>query len=198
MKHKINIYSDKKIRFFLSELFFDYELFFRDLIEIPNYPYSSAANIIFLSDEESIKLIDFKKLSDNFLVLSSLKNKNPSIDIQFVKIPKPINQIKALIKNFVENLKIKFHDITIVNEKLTNINNNSFCYLTKLESKILTYLIIEKKSTKKYIQENILNIKSTIQTSSLDSHLTRIRKKMNQIETDVKIQSKNETLTIII
>ena len=198
MKHKINIYSDKKIRFFLSELFFDYELFFRDLIEIPNYPYSSAANIIFLSDEESTKLIDFKKLSDNFLVLSSLKNKNPSIDIQFVKIPKPINQIKALIENFVENLKIKFHDIIIVNEKLTNINNNSFCYLTKLESKILTYLIIEKKSTKKYIQENILNIKSTIQTSSLDSHLTRIRKKMNQIETDVKIQSKNETLTIII
>ena len=197
MKHKINIYSDKKIRFFLSELFFDYELFFRDLIEIPNYPYSSAANIIFLSDEESTKLIDFKKLSDNFLVLSSLK-KNPSIDIQFVKIPKPINQIKTLIKNFVENLKIKFHDITIVNEKLTNINNNSFCYLTKLESKILTYLIIEKKSTKKYIQENILNIKSTIQTSSLDSHLTRIRKKMNQIETGVKIQSKNETLTIII
>ena len=198
MKHKINIYSDKKIRFFLSELFFDYELFFRDLIEIPNYPYSSAANIIFLSDEESTKLIDFKKLSDNFLVLSSLKNKNPSIDIKFVKIPKPINQIKALIENFVENLKIKFHDITIVNEKLTNINNNSFCYLTKLESKILTYLIIEKKSTKKYIQENILNIKSTIQTSSLDSHLTRIRKKMNQIETGVKIQSKNETLTIII
>ena len=198
MKHKINIYSDKKIRFFLSELLFDYELFFRDLIEIPNYSYSSAANIIFLSDKESTKLIDFKKLSDNFLVLSSLKNKNPSIDIQFVKIPKPINQIKALIENFVENLKIKFHDIIIVNEKLTNINNNSFCYLTKLESKILTYLIIEKKSTKKYIQENILNIKSTIQTSSLDSHLTRIRKKMNQIETDVKIQSKNETLTIII
>ena len=197
MKHKINIYSDKKIRFFLSELFFDYELFFRDLIEIPNYPYSSAANIIFLSDKESTKLIDFKKLSDNFLVLSSLKNKNPSIDIQFVKIPKPINQIKALIDKFVENLKIKFHDITIVNEKLTNINNNSFCYLTKLESKILTYLITEKKSTKKYIQENILNIKSTIQTSSLDSHLTRIRKKMNQIKTSVKIQSKNEILTIV-
>ena len=197
MKHKINIYSDKKIRFFLSELFFDYELFFKDLIEIPNYPYSSAANIIFLSDEESTKLIDFKKLSDNFLVLSSLSNKNPSIDIQFVRIPKPINQIKALIEKFVENLKIKFHDITIVNEKLTNINNNSFCYLTKLESKILTYLIIEKKSKKKYIQENILNIKSTIQTSSLDSHLTRIRKKMNQIKTSVKIQSKNEILTII-
>ena len=198
MKNKINIYSDKKSRSFLSDLFFDYELFFRDFIEIPNYLNSCAANIIFLSDEESTKLIDFKKLSDNFLVLSSLKNKNPSIDIQFVKIPKPINQIKTLIKNFVENLKIKFHDIIIVNEKLTNINDNSSCYLTKLESEILKYLIIEKESTKKHIQENILNIKSTIETNSLDSHLTRIRKKMYKIKTTVKIQSRNEKLLIVV
>ena len=117
---------------------------------------------------------------------------------QRIKIPTSINYIKTIIENFVENLKIKFHDITIVNEKLTNINNNSFCYLTKLESEILSYLITEKESTKKYIQENILNIKSTIQTNSLDSHLTRIRKKMNQIKTSVKIQSKNEKLLIII
>ncbi|MDC3078951.1 helix-turn-helix domain-containing protein, partial [Pelagibacteraceae bacterium] len=84
------------------------------------------------------------------------------------------------------------------NEKLTNINNNSFCYLTKLESEILTYLIVEKESTKKHIQENILNIKSTIQTNSLDSHLTRIRKKMYKIKTSVKIQSKSEKLLIVI
>ena len=86
----------------------------------------------------------------------------------------------------------------IVNEKLTNTNNSSFCYLTKLESEILTYLIIEKESTKKYIQENILNIKSSIQTNSLDSHLTRIRKKMYKIKTIVKIQSKSEKLLIVI
>ena len=62
----------------------------------------------------------------------------------------------------------------------------------------LTYLIIEKEGTKKYIQENILNIKSTIQTNSLDSHLTRIRKKMYKIKTSVKIQSKSEKLLIVI
>ena len=81
---------------------------------------------------------------------------------------------------------------------MTNIKNNSFCYLTKLETEILSHLIIQKESTKKYIQENILNIKSTIQTNSLESHVTRIRKKMNQIETTVKIKSKNEKLLITI
>ena len=31
---------------------------------------------------------------------------------------------------------------------MTNINNNSFCYLTKLESEILSYLIYEKEALK--------------------------------------------------
>ena len=167
-----------------------------NLIEIPNYIESSGIHVIFLNDEESTKLIDFKKLSDNFLILSNLENNNLNTNNQPIKIPKSINNIKTIIENFVENLKIKFHDIIIVNEKLTNINTKSSCYLTKLESEILTYLIIEKESSKKYIQENILNIKSTIETNSLESHLTRIRKKMNQIQTDIKIQSKNEKLLI--
>ena len=198
MKNKINIFSDKKIKPFLIELLYDYELFFIDINEVQKHLENSGASIIFLNDRESIKLIDFKKLSDNFLILSNLKNINQNIYNQLFKIPKSINNLKTIIENFLENLKIKFHDIAIVNEKLTNINNNSFCYLTKLESEILTYLIIEKESTKKYIQENILNIKSTIQTNSLDSHLTRIRKKMYKIKTSVKIQSKSEKLLIVI
>ena len=198
MKNKINIFSDKKIKFFLIELFSDYELFFMNINEIPKYIEHTGINIIFLNDKESTKKIDLKKLSDNFLILTNLKNQNPDINNQLIKVPKSIKYIKNLVENFVENLKIKFHDIIIVNEKLTNINDNSSCYLTKLESEILKYLIIEKESTKKHIQENILNIKSTIETNSLDSHLTRIRKKMYKIKTSVKIQSKNEKLLIVI
>jgi len=198
LKKKINIFSDKKIKFFLIELLSDYKLSFIDLNNIQKYIENTAINIIFLIDKENTNLIDFKKLSDNFLLISNIKNENLNKNNQVIRIPKSINNIKTIIENFVENVKIKFHDISIVNEKLTNIKNNSFCYLTKLESEILTYLIIEKEGTKKYIQENILNIKSTIQTNSIDSHLTRIRKKMNKIKTSVKIQSKSEKLLIII
>ena len=129
--------------------------------------------------------------------MSNMKNQYLNNN-QFIKVPTSINQIKTITENFLENIQITFQDIVIDNEKMTNIKNKSFCYLTKLESEILSYLIIEKQSTKKYIQENILNIKSTIQTNSLDSHLTRIRKKMNKINTVIKIQSKNEKLLIII
>ena len=198
MKNKINIFSDKKIISFLKNLFSNYELFFMNLNEIEDNFENTYANIIFIKDTDSINSIDFKKLNDNFLILSNLKNKKINTNNKLITIPISINQIQTTIINFTENLKIKIHDISIANEKLTNIKNNSFCYLTKLETEILSHLIIEKESTKKYIQENILNIKSTIQTNSLESHLTRIRKKLSQIETTVKIQSKNEKLLITI
>ena len=198
MKNKINIFSDKKIKFFLSQLFSDHELFFFDLSEVQKNLENTKTNIVFINDNESKISIDFKKLSNNFLILSNMKNQNLKTNNQLIKTPTSINHIKTLVENFLENIKISFHDITIINEKMTNINNNSFCYLTKLESEILSFLIIEKKSTKKYIQENILSIKSTIQTSSLDSHLTRIRKKINQIDSNIKIHSKSEKLLITI
>ena len=198
MKNKINIFSDIKIKFFLRELFPDYELFFMDLSEIQNYVEHNSINIIFLNNDESTKTFDFKKLKGNFLILSNIKNQSMKINNQLIKTPTSINQIKTITENFLENIKIIFHDITIINDKMTNINNDSFCYLTKIESEILSYLIYEKESTKNYIQENILNIKSTIKTNSLDSHLTRIRKKMNQIKTSIKIQSKSEKLLITI
>ena len=198
MKNKINIFSDKKIKYFLSDLFSDYELFFMGLNEIKKYIESNSTNIIVLNNDESSNLFDFKKLKGNFLILSNVDNQRMNINNQLIKTPTTINQIKTITENFVENIKIIFHDITIVNEKMTNINNKSFCYLTKLESEILSYLIYEKVSTKNYVQENILNIKSTIKTNSLDSHLTRIRKKLNQINTTIKIQSKSEKLLITI
>tara|TARA_B100000989_G_scaffold244428_1_gene191503 strand:+ start:725 stop:1321 length:597 start_codon:yes stop_codon:yes gene_type:complete len=198
LKNKINIFSDKKIKFFLSELFSDYELSFMDLSETQNYIVNNSINIIVLNDDKSTKLFDFNKLKGNFLILSSKKNQSMKINNQLIKTPTSINQIKTITENFLENIKIMFHDITIINEKMTNINNNYFCYLTKLESEILSYLIYEKEGTKNYIQENILNIKSTIKTNSLDSHLTRIRKKMNQINTVIKIQSKSDKLLITI
>ena len=181
----------------MSDLLSDYELFFIDLNDAQKYIENNSINIIFLN-HESTKLFDFKKLKGNFLILSSIKNQSMQINNQLIKTPTSIDQIKTITENFIENIKIIFHDITIINEKMTNINNNSFCYLTKLESEILSYLIYEKEGTKNYIQENILNIKSTIKTNSLDSHLTRIRKKMNQINTIIKIQSKSDKLLITI
>ncbi len=198
MKNKLSIFSNNKIKNFLNIIFSQYELIFRKLEIIEYDSKISQGNIIIINNNKEIDLVDFRKLGENYLVISSINNKdlNSYSGIKFLQTPAPINILKNRIDNFVQNLKFQLHDLSIENEKLINLRNKSFCYLTKSELDILTFLIREKETPKDFIKENILKIKSDIETNSLESHLTRIRKKMNKIKTIVKIQTKGEKLLI--
>jgi len=200
MKNKINIFSSNRIKKFLEETLSHYEINYKKIEDINYNNQNSKLNIIILNNEKDMGLINLKNLHYNCLIISNTKinksdvNKNTKI----LKCPTSIDHIKNTIENFINNLKVSFHDISIDNEKLTNLNNNSFCYLTKVEFEILCFLISEKETTKSIIKKNILNIKSNVETNSLESHLTRIRKKMNKVKTDVQIRSKNERLLITV
>ena len=198
MRNKLNILSNNKVNNFLSSLLSEYDITFMKFDRINYELENGGINIVFINNEKDLNLINFNYLKDNCLIISSLKSNrlNLNTNLKLINTPVSINHIINEIENFIQNLKIQFHDISIDNEKITNLSNNSFCYLTKLELEILKYLIREKETTKEFIKENILNIKSNIETNSLESHLTRIRKKMNSLNTAVKIQSKSEKLLI--
>tara|TARA_E500000178_G_scaffold19780_1_gene18618 strand:- start:3003 stop:3605 length:603 start_codon:yes stop_codon:yes gene_type:complete len=200
MKDKLNIYSNNKIEKFLHSLFSKYDLIFRKLESIDYMAQKNQPNIIIINDKNERALINFKNLNDNYLIITCLKINKSNLNnkIQFLNTPIPINYLKNAILNFTQNLKIQYYDISIDNDKLINLKNNSFCYLTKVELEILKNLIKEKEISKAYIKENILNIKSNIETNSLESHLTRIRKKMIKVDTSVKIKTKSEKLSIIV
>ena len=200
MKNKLNVFSNDKIKSFLKTFLSQYELSFINLEDIDYNKKNVQMNIVILSNFKDVDLIDFSKLSNNFLIISNLKNINYNSNnkVKILNTPSSINRIKNTINNFIQNSEMQFHDISIENERLTNLNNKSFCYLTKIELEILRYLIREKASRKKIIKENILNIKSNIDTNSLESHLSRIRKKLNKIETVVKIITKGEKLLITV
>ncbi len=198
MRNKLNILSNNKVNNFLSSLLSEYDITFMKFDRINYKLENGGINIVFINNEKDLNLINFNYLKDNCLIISSLKSNrlNLNTNLKLINTPVSINHIINEIENFIQNLKIQFHDISIDNEKITNLSNNSFCYLTKLELEILKYLIREKETTKEFIKENILNIKSNIETNSLESHLTRIRKKMNIVKTKVKIQTKSEKLII--
>tara|TARA_Y200000002_G_C22555877_1_gene610288 strand:- start:245 stop:847 length:603 start_codon:yes stop_codon:yes gene_type:complete len=200
VKKKINIFSNNNIKIFLKKFLSKYELSFLKLEDIDYKEQSTKANIIIINNDMDFNKINFENINTNYLIFSNLTKKKLNLNnsLLLINTPTPINNIKNKIENFVLNLKIYFHDISINSEKLTNIKNNSFCYLTKVELEILTYLVREKETSKKFIRENILKIKSNIETNSLESHLTRIRKKLNVIGTAVKIQTRNDKLLITI
>ena len=195
MKNGLIIFCNKNIKNFLLSLLSDYELTIMKLDLIKDNIQASQANIIIINNND-IDLKDCDKLSDNCLIISNLKKLNFNNKSNILNSPLSINNLKNRIEYFVLNLKVQFHDLSLYNEKLINLDNDNFCYLTKIELEILTYLIRKKETSKNFIKENILNIKSNIETNSLESHLSRIRKKMNTIKTKVKIQTKNEKLII--
>ena len=197
MKNGLNIFCNNNIKNFLLSLLSDYELTIMKLDLIKDNIQASQANIIFISNND-IDHRDYSKLSDSCLIISNLKNLNFNNKSNILNSPLSINHLKNRIEHFVQNLKIQFHDISLYNEKLINLDNDNFCYLTKIELDILIHLIRKKETSKNFIKQNILNIKSNIETNSLESHLSRIRKKMNTIKTKVKIQTKNEKLLITI
>ena len=200
MKNNLIIFSNNKVNNFLIEFLSSYQLTFLKLEEIDYTEEFTKAKIIIINNDKDCDKINFEKLNANYLILSNLTNKNFNLknSLQLLKTPVSANNIKNKIENFFQNLKINFHDISIKNEILTNLKNNSFCYLTKIELEILTCLVNEKETSKKFIRENILKIKSNIETNSLESHLTRIRKKLTEIQTGVKIKTRDEKLIITI
>ena len=198
MKDKLYIYSNNITKKFLHSVFTKYDLVFMKLESIDYKTQKIQPNIIIISNNYENTLINFENLNENYLIITNLKTNIPkqNNNLKFLNMPIPINSLKNSVSSFMQNFKIQFHDISIENEKLTNIKNNSFCYLTKVELEILKYLMREKETSKHFIKVNILNIKSNIDTNSLESHLTRIRKKMNKVQTSVKIKTKSEKLLI--
>lgn len=200
MKKKLNIYSNYNISKFFNSLFFDYQINLMKLEAIDCSIKNLYSNIVIINNDKDVGCINLNQLDESYLIISNLNlNKlNIAKNTKLIKTPISINQFKNSIEFFLENLRVFFHDISIDKEKLINLNNNSFCYLTKKELEILTYLITEKKAKKSFIRENILKIKSSVETNSLDSHLTRIRKKLNKISANVKIITKSDKLLITI
>ena len=199
MKNTLNIFCNDTIKNFINTLINKYKLVFMDLDAIDHHNQTMQPNIVIINSNKDANLVSLDNLNNNYLIITSLKNLNlnKNNNFELLNTPISINHIKNTLENFIQNFKIQFHDLSIDNEKLTNLSNNSFCYLTKVELEILKHLIKEKETSKKFIRENILNIKSNIETNSLESHLTRIRKKLNKVNTKVKIQTKSDSLLIL-
>jgi len=74
---------------------------------------------------------------------------------------------------------------------LVNKNNNKKIFVTETEMKILNTLFDEIIVKKDLLRQSILNFQPGVETKSLESHLSRIRKKIHEIGGVADIASKN-------
>jgi len=105
------------------------------------------------------------------------------------------------IKKFIDEIKIcfaskkyVFKNIKILDEKITNTESGLSCLLTPLERDIIILLFEKKIIHRNYLLEEVLKLKKDIETKTIESHLTRIRKKLLKINSKIEILLKGENL----
>ena len=196
MKNKLYLYSQKFLFETIQEILFDYNVIPLTLDEIKNYNFKNNNTLLVLKKDITDEIN--KSFFDNNNVVVFLYNK-----IKLSNITK-VNNTKFFyghtsVKKFFDEIKTSFifkilifKNIEILGDKITNIKSGKNLLLTSLEKEILVVLFENKTIKRDYILEEILKIKRNIETKTIESHLTRIRKKLLKINSDIQISSKEE------
>jgi hypothetical protein len=148
--------------------------------------------------ENFLKKNTFKKNLGLIMVPRILKKNFENIDCRKIYYPIKIDEFIKSIKNynFFSNIFLN----TILNESnfLINLSNNKKIYLTDTEYKILQCLFDKKIFKKEKLKVEILNFHNSLETKSLESHLSRIRRKIEKIDSKISIVSVDNQFVKII
>ena len=99
---------------------------------------------------------------------------------------------RIVINKYLLNV-YDYHDVLIESGNLVkNKNKNLSVYFTEKEMDLFKKLIDSQKIKKQKIKTEILNFNSQLDTRSLESHLSRIRKKLITIESTISILSEKD------
>ena len=168
------------------------------LLDLNKFSFENKANFLFVIDSKEtynkIKTIFSKNLKYNndkilFIVLKSLNLKN-ILNFNFIEVPEEINKIERQIYDFFydgnfsyKNLYLKSSDVLV-----STITDNEII-LTEIESKILRLLFNNNEISKSKMSLLALGQNEEVESKSLESHLSRLRKKISSINDDVSIIS---------
>ncbi len=198
MKNKITIYTNFTQKNFLKSILTNFKLDFKKLDEA-SISKSESDKILFFLPQDLNQSSFNKYLETKNVLLIIPQNSGNLIKINnnpFLMYPTSIDKFKNKIYQTFFFRKDIFGCLEIFDQKIMNTTNNKFCFLTNLEKEIFSELVHEKSISRQFVEENILNINPKAETRSLDSHLSRIRKKLQYIDSKVKIISKGKDIKL--
>ena len=197
MKNEITIYCNYNNKEFFESVLPNFKLKFKKLDQ--NKPsISSTENILFFcpKDLDTSFINKFEEFKNIIFILDNKTNLIESHRHSILEYPITVSRFKDKVSKYFADQKKFFFDIEISDQKIINIDNNKFCFFTDIEKEIFQKLINYKTIKRKYLEKNILKINFKIETRSLDSHLSRIRKKLQTIKSKIKIISRSENVIL--
>tara|TARA_Y100001970_G_C14254413_1_gene874166 strand:- start:6829 stop:7446 length:618 start_codon:yes stop_codon:yes gene_type:complete len=133
----------------------------------------------------------FKNTKSFFLIPKNLKEFFQKEYLKTIIYPVRPNEIIKNLSNDNQNLQNDLELFLRNDGVLFNLKNNLSTYLTETEAGIVNLLFNKRTVDKNLIKEKILKLHESIDTKSLESHLSRIRKKINEIDSSVELISIN-------
>ena len=136
-----------------------------------------------------INELEYEKLNlkefDNYLIISTKYNDKIENCLMIKDIPKKLSNLIELInQNFLKNQFLNQSDIKIgrytlnLNSRKINFENKSLD-LTEKESNLILFINSKKKASLKDLQKNVWGYASDLETHTVETHIYRLRKKIN-------------------
>jgi len=197
MTETFYLYSQESIHNIIKEALSDFEVhkISMDIITIGSLKNKNV--LMVLKDNFTYDIKESFFLNNNVVVFFSKENKadrnkyfNAKIFCGYTNIKRFIDEVKTCFasKPYV------FKNIKIWGEKITNIGSGQEYLLTPLEKDILIILLEKQKIERQYLLEKVLKIRKDTETKTIESHLTRIRKKLLKINIQIEITSKDNMI----
>ena len=197
MRFKYSLVEEQKNSFlisFLDKINFMY-VEFQDAVLLDESIIIIFSEDCDISKENKLKK-ELNKLKNKAILLLPKKFNSINFFLDFNKIfyPLPISNLEKLLRNSMIEKNFYFGDIFLYKESLLcNQSNQKKVYLTETEINILKLLFSERVVNKETLKNDILKQRSNVVTKSLESHLSRIRKKISDIDSKVSIILSNKS-----
>ena len=190
LSYQFTEYFGEKINFTIIDQFKIFQQLKEESIDLllVNYLLISK-NIDFMKEFEN------KVTSNIIIIFDNLKYRNENknfIDYKFIVKPFTLKNLFSLISNFEtigreERNKVNLldHLVFLPNEKvIKNSITSKIIHLTEKETYLIQFLFKNKNEfvAKRDLLNNVWGINETINTHTLETHVYRLRKKIEKIE----------------
>ena len=198
---EIYLYAERPIHRIIKEAFIGFEIYTISKEDLKKNKLTHKNIFLVLNECLPVDISEIFFLKNNVVIFFSKQNdinRSEYLNVKIFSGQNNINKLRDEILTFFASKTFIYKNIKILEERIINIKTDKEAFLTPSEKDILILLFERKKIEKNFLLENVLKLRKDTETKTVESHLTRIRKKLLNINSQIEITSKDNMIFLII
>ena len=193
-------YSERPVQNTIKEVFIDFKIHTISKEDINKNNFTNKNILMIVNENLPADINDDFFLKNNVVIFFLKKGKQQKkyYNTKVFSGHTNINRFKDEAITFFMSNSFIYKDIIIRGEKIMNSKDKREAFLTSPEKDILILLFERKKIEKKTLLESVLRLKKDTETKTIESHLTRIRKKLLTIGSQIEIISREKSVFLVV